>query len=221
MNMLSIGQVKYGLLWHSRASNSNTAIWPKFKIIPDLMSILVTCKFKEDSALVICKSDEDPIKNEDTIDRAFPHYKSLGAFGCHGNQSFDPICPKTLHSLSPTPMMLYIKFDQDWSTGLRDIQDDVGRRWRTDGGPLLYYKLTLWVYGSDELKKQTLEILTVSLLLFRFLFLLNRCPALPSAAPSSCPATVSRATVSHSNTSGSSGSPDVTNLSVCATTCLL
>ena len=43
----------------------------------------------------------------------FPHYKSMGAFCCHGNQRFDPICPKTLCSLSPTPMMLHIKFDQD------------------------------------------------------------------------------------------------------------
>ena len=33
----------------------------------------------------------------------FPHYKSVGAFCCHGNQSFDPICPKTACSLSSTP----------------------------------------------------------------------------------------------------------------------
>ena len=52
----------------------------------------------------------------------FPHYKSMGSFCCHGNQSFDPICPKTLCSLSPTPVMLLIKFDQDWPTGFRDIQ---------------------------------------------------------------------------------------------------
>ena len=32
------------------------------------------------------------------------------------------ICPKTLCSLSPTPMMIHIKFDQDWPTGFRDIQ---------------------------------------------------------------------------------------------------
>ena len=32
------------------------------------------------------------------------------------------ICPKTLCSLSPTPMMLHIKFDQDWPLGFRDIQ---------------------------------------------------------------------------------------------------
>ena len=29
---------------------------------------------------------------------------------------------------------------------------DDGRRRRTDDGPLVYYKLTLWALGSDELK---------------------------------------------------------------------
>ena len=52
----------------------------------------------------------------------FPHYKSMGAFCCHGHQSFDPICLKTLCSLSPPPVMLHIRFDQDWPTGFRDIQ---------------------------------------------------------------------------------------------------
>ena len=52
----------------------------------------------------------------------FPHCKSMGAFCCHGHQSFDPICLKTLRSLSPTSVMLHIKFDQDWPTILRDIQ---------------------------------------------------------------------------------------------------
>ena len=52
----------------------------------------------------------------------FPHYKSTGTFCCHGNQSFDPICTKTLCSLSPTPMMLHIKFDHDKLTGFRGIQ---------------------------------------------------------------------------------------------------
>ena len=92
----------------------------------------------------------------------FSHYKSMGAFCCHGNQSFDLICPKTLCSLSPTPVMLHIKFDLGWPAGFRDIQvwkcgrrrtttDDDGQR-RTDDGPLLYYKLTLWAFGSGELK---------------------------------------------------------------------
>ena len=52
----------------------------------------------------------------------FPHCKSIGAFCCHGHQSFDPICLKTLCSLSPSPVMLHINSDQDWPTGLRDIQ---------------------------------------------------------------------------------------------------
>ena len=90
----------------------------------------------------------------------FPHYKSMGAFCCHGNQSFDPLCPKTLCSLSPTPLMLHIKFDQDWPTGFRDIQVwKCEQRWTTtdngrwtDDAPLVYYKLTLWAFGSGELK---------------------------------------------------------------------
>ena len=52
----------------------------------------------------------------------FPHYKSMGDFCCHGHQSFDLICPKTLCSLYPTQMRLHIKFEQDWPTGFRDIQ---------------------------------------------------------------------------------------------------
>ena len=36
----------------------------------------------------------------------FSHCKSMGAICCHGNQSSNPTCPKTLHSLSPSSMML-------------------------------------------------------------------------------------------------------------------
>ena len=85
----------------------------------------------------------------------FSHNKSMGAFCCHGNQSFDLICPKTLCSLSPTPVILHIKFDLGWPAGFRDIQVlKCGQRRRrgTDDGPLLYYKLTLWAFGSGELK---------------------------------------------------------------------
>ena len=66
----------------------------------------------------------------------FPHYKSMGAFCCPGNQSFDPICPKTLCSFSPTPVMLHIKFDQDLPTGFRDIQVWKCGRWRRTIGIL-------------------------------------------------------------------------------------
>ena len=50
----------------------------------------------------------------------FPHYKSMGDLCCHGNKSFDPICPQTLCSFSPT--QLNIQFDQDWPIGFRAIQ---------------------------------------------------------------------------------------------------
>ena len=87
-----------------------------------------------------------------------PHYKSIGAFWGHGNQSFDPICPQTLCSLSPTPVMLHIKFVQNWPTGFRDIQVESVHNGRTDdqtdGRPLVYYKLTLWAFGSGELKTE-------------------------------------------------------------------
>ena len=51
----------------------------------------------------------------------FPHYNRMGAICCHGNQSSDPIQPKTYYSQSPTPMMLLMKFVYDWPAGLRDI----------------------------------------------------------------------------------------------------
>ena len=63
-------------------------------------------------------NQKQPRKGGDIV---FPYCKSMGAFCCHGNQSFDPICPKTLCTLFPTPMMLHIEFDQDWPTGFTDI----------------------------------------------------------------------------------------------------
>ena len=61
--------------------------------------------------------------------------------------------PKPYAAFPPTPVMLHIKFDQDWPTGFRDIQvwKCGRRRTTTDGGPLVYYKLTLWAFGSGEL----------------------------------------------------------------------
>ena len=51
----------------------------------------------------------------------FPHYQLMGAFCCHGNKGFDWICPNCLCSLSPNPVMLHMKFDQNWLTGLGNI----------------------------------------------------------------------------------------------------
>ena len=63
------------------------------------MHVLNTSKYKKGSDL------KQPRKGEDII---FLHYKSMGAFCCHDNQSLEPICPKNLGSLSPTPMMLHM-----------------------------------------------------------------------------------------------------------------
>ena len=76
------------------------------------MHVLITCKYKKDWI----KATEKRWRHH------FPHYKSMRAFCCHGHQTFKPISLKTLCSLSPPPVMLHIKFDQDWPTGLRDIQ---------------------------------------------------------------------------------------------------
>ena len=98
----------------SRAANSVVSgpIWPKFDLVRDFMHVLVTCKYKR----IGSKATEKRWRHH------FPHYKSMGDFCCHGNQSFDPICPKTLCSFSPTQVMLHIKFDQNLPTGFRDIQ---------------------------------------------------------------------------------------------------
>ena len=59
--------------------------------------------------------DDDLVKNEQaSMETPFSHYKSMGNF-------LDPQRQLTLCSLLPTPVMLHIKFDQDWPTGLRDI----------------------------------------------------------------------------------------------------
>ena len=69
----------------------------------------------------------------------------MGAFCCHGNQSSDPIWPKTLCSQSPTPVMLQIKFDCYQLIGLGDIHVWKCAHGRTHGrtpARPVYYKLT-------------------------------------------------------------------------------
>ena len=62
------------------------------------------------------------IKNKGArVLKDFPHYNPMGAIGCHGNQSSDPIGSKTYCSLSPNPMMLQIKFGYDWPAICGDI----------------------------------------------------------------------------------------------------
>ena len=64
----------------------------------------------------------------------FLHYNPMRDFCCHGNQSSDPIWPKTLCSLSPNQMMLQIKLSCDQPTDCRDIHVwKCGRRTMMDG----------------------------------------------------------------------------------------
>ena len=54
------------------------------------------------------------IKNSrEKVATPFSPLYPMGAICCHGNQSSDQIWPKTLCSLSPTQMMLQMKFDCD------------------------------------------------------------------------------------------------------------
>ena len=98
----------------SRAANSifGGPIWPKF----ELSEILCMSSLPASIKRLGSKATEKRWRHH------FPHYKSMGAFCCHGHQSFDSICLKTLSSLTQPAVMLHIKSDQDWPTGLRDIQ---------------------------------------------------------------------------------------------------
>ena len=100
----------------SRTANSvvSSPMWPKFELLRDFMHVLVTYKYK--------KKDRIKKKPRKVGDIVFPIISQMGDFCCHENQSFDPICPKTLGSFPPTPVLLHIKFDQDWPTSFRDIQ---------------------------------------------------------------------------------------------------
>ena len=130
-------------------SNSSEILW--LSSLPASMTKIRSCRYPRSNmgffgtkGKILCLSylqvqwRSDKKMKTLSIGQHFPQYKSMGAFGCHGNQSFDPISPKTLCSLSPTPMMLHIKFDKDWPTGLRDIQIWKRGRWTTttDSGPL-------------------------------------------------------------------------------------
>ena len=111
------------------------------------MHVLDTCKYKKD------RIKKQPRKDG----HRFPHYKSMGAFCCHGNQSIDPIFPKTLHNLSLTPVMLHKKFDQIGQLALEifkleSVADDDGRRATTDGRTTDHWYTISSPCGSGELK---------------------------------------------------------------------
>ena len=73
------------------------------------MHVLVTCKYKKDRIK----------NNREKVETSFTPLLVNGGFLLPWKPEFLSNLPKTLHSLSPTPVMLYIKFDQHWPTGLR------------------------------------------------------------------------------------------------------
>ena len=111
----------------SRAANSVVSgpIWPKFELVRDYMHVLVTCKYKKDR-----------IKNKQGGYIVFPIISHWGlSVAMETRVLFQSAQNQTLCSLSPTPVMLHIKFDRDWPTGFRDIQIwKCGRPTTTDDG---------------------------------------------------------------------------------------
>ena len=112
-------------------------------------------------ALITRKYKKDRIKNnQEKVETSFSHYKSVGAFCCHGNQNFDPIYPKTLCSLSPTPVMLHIKFDQDRPTGFRDIRVLKCKMFVTQGQ--VTPKWVVWFGSKIKLYRAFMPVLVTS-----------------------------------------------------------
>ena len=52
----------------------------------------------------------------------FSHFKSIVVSVVMETRVLIQSAPKILCTLSPLPVMIHIKFDQDWPTGFRDIQ---------------------------------------------------------------------------------------------------
>ena len=109
----------YYKLWvtffrRSRPANSAVGcpIWLNFELLRAPMHVIITCKYKKNWM---------EKKAEKKWQDRFLHYKPMGAICCHGNQSFNPIWPKSCCSFSSILMMLLIRFHCDRPTGCRDI----------------------------------------------------------------------------------------------------
>ena len=76
------------------------------------MPVLVTCKFEKD---LINKNN----KNREKVETLFFQWALSVAME---TRVLIQSVPKPYAAFRPTIMMLHIKFDQDWPTGLRDIQ---------------------------------------------------------------------------------------------------
>ena len=134
----------------SRAANSVVSgpTWPKFELVRDFMHVLVTCKYKK-----------DPIKNNrEKVETSFFPLLVNGGFLLPWKPEFWSNLHQNLmqpfpHSSDATHKIwsgLTSWLQRYTSLKVWTTTTDDGRR-RTDDGPLLYYKLTLWAFGSGEL----------------------------------------------------------------------
>ena len=141
---------------HSRAANSvvNGPIWPKFKFIRDFMHVLVTRKYKKDWIK----------NNREKVETSFSPLQVNGDFLLPWKPEFWSKLPQNLMQPFPHPSDAIHKIWLRLANWLqRYLSLEVlmtmdgwrrRRRRRTDDGPLVYYKLTLWAFGSGELKIQ-------------------------------------------------------------------
>ena len=130
----------------SRAANSVVSgqIWPKFELVRDFMRVLVTWKYKKDR-----------IENSrEKVEKSFSPLYVNGSFLLPLKPEFWSSLPQKLMQPFHHPVMLQLKF---WSRLADWLQRYSSLKvWTTtnddDDGPLVYYKLTLWAFGSGELK---------------------------------------------------------------------
>ena len=110
------------------------------------MHVLVTCKYKRD------RIKKQPRKGGDIV---FPIISQWGLSVAIETRVLIQSAPKP-YAAFPLPQWWYtynlIKIGQLASEIFKfESEDDGRRRTTTDDGPLVYYKLTLWTFGSGEL----------------------------------------------------------------------
>ena len=100
--------------------------------------------------LITCKNEEDSIKNEGArVTTTFPHYMSMGAICCNGNQSSDAIWLNLnlMQPSSPSASLLQTKFDCNQRYSRLNVFKDA----RMDAGSILCYA-NISIFDSGELK---------------------------------------------------------------------
>ena len=123
-----------------RAANSSVPgrILLNFDPIRDLWLFLLPTRKKNQSKMKKLELSQD-----------FPHYKTMRAICCHGNQSYDlKLAPNLMQSI-PTTMMLQMKFNIDSEIFMCERTHT-----QTDGRRLQSHPISsARAFGSDELQK--------------------------------------------------------------------